>query len=72
MKTFVVMLLMLWDNSTGVPVAVFEPLPIFTSMQNCLEVAKTAEAPPKGFSVSIQCIPVENPPINNKDTLVDE
>ena len=72
MKTFVIMLLMIWNNETGEPVAVFEPLPIFTSMEKCLEVSKTAIPPPDGFSATIQCVEAQAPIIKDGVTIVDE
>jgi hypothetical protein len=69
MNSYVVLLLILWQNTTGEPVAIFEPVPVFTSMEKCLEVIKTAEPPPKGFSVTATCQPVEAPIIKDTTTV---
>jgi hypothetical protein len=66
MTSYVFLLLIVWGNATGEPVMVFEPIPVFTSMEKCLEISQTAPPPPDGHSVSMQCIQMSAPVV--KDT----
>jgi hypothetical protein len=60
MNSYVLLILLLW-NHEGKPVALFEPMPVFATMEECEKVALTAEAPPKGYAVTIECHEVKSP-----------